>query len=184
MTIKLYQLNDTTSKFKRTTAKAFKIIYTKQKLMWKDSIFDDSITSRNVSTFGTAGKAREVAFMDNHSTSGWRIASTSGRVRLNNIKQAKNIVWSLSWWSSWDLFRISWGSRTTARVLVCWDFSVPGEECTRFLLKVKKIKDQIIWIQGKINENLLLIHWELYIGRRKSFEIPYLLNYCLCFTSW
>lgn len=71
---------------------------------------------------------------------GWRIASTSGRVRLNNIKQAKNIVWSLSWWSSWDLFRISWGSCTTARVLVCWDFSVPGEECTRFLLKVKKNK--------------------------------------------
>lgn len=114
---------------------------------------------------------------------GWRIASTCGRVRLNNIKQAKNIVWSLSWWSSWDLFRISWGSCTTARVLVCWDFSVPGEECTRFLSKVK-IKDQSIWIQGKINENLLLIHWELYIGRRKSFEIPYLLNYCLCFTSW
>lgn len=72
MTIKLYQLNDTTSKFKRTTAKAFKIIYTKQKLMWKDSIFDDSITSRNVSTFGTAGKAREVAIMDNHSTSGMK----------------------------------------------------------------------------------------------------------------
>lgn len=146
--------------------------------------FYDTLTSRNVSTFGTAGKAREVAFMDNHSTSGWRIASTSGRVRLNNIRQAKSIVWSWSWWSSWDLFRISWGSRTTARVLVCWDFSVPGGECTRFLLKVKKIKDQIIWIQGKINENLLLIHWELYIGRRKSFEIPYLLNYCLCFTSW
>lgn len=114
---------------------------------------------------------------------GWRIASTSGRVRLNNIKQAKNIVWSWSWWSSWDLFRISWGSRTTARVLVCWDFSVPGEECTRFLSKVKKKGSKHLNTR-KDNENLLLIHWELYIGRRKSFEIPYLLNYCLWFTSW
>lgn len=113
---------------------------------------------------------------------GWRIASTSGRVRLNNIRQAKNIVWSLSWWSSWDLFRISWGSRTTARVLVCWDFSVPGEECTRFLLKVKKKKDQSIWIQGKINENLLLIHWELY-WEKKTFWSPVFI-YCLCLTSW
>lgn len=83
---------------------------------------------------------------------GWRTACTSGRVRLNDIRQAKSIVWSWSWWSSLDLFRISWGSRTTARVLVCWDFSVPGEECTRFLSKVKKKKDQSIWIQGKITK--------------------------------
>lgn len=74
MTIKLYQLNDTctTSKFKHTTAKASKIVYTKQKIIVKRFHFYDTLTSRNVSTFGTAGKAREVAIMDNHSTSGMK----------------------------------------------------------------------------------------------------------------
>lgn len=102
---------------------------------------------------------------------GWRIASTCGRVRLNNIKQAKNIVWSLSWWSSWDLFRISWGSCTTARVLVCWDFSVPGEECTRFLSKVKKKRSKHLNTRKdkrkSIVDSLRTIYW-----KKKKFWNP------------